>query len=584
MSPLGVIWTTLSRSQRRRFVVLQFLSVLMASSTVLGLAAVMVFLAVLADPALIDGHAPLRVLQDLVGGTSQEFMRLLGAAFSLVLISSAVLNVLGTRAAGRFAYSVGDRIREVLFAGYLRRDYLFHVRVGAGRLMDNVLNQSDRVTLTLLNGQLLFTNAVLTLLVVVSIAVVNPVVAAVGVLSLGGGYLVFYRLVRHRLAAHGRLQASLGAERIAVVEQSLFGIKYLLTSRAQPWVDQRLAAVTRAMSGSMAETQFIGRFPKYVLECLAGVALIACALFVSRGAANGAWLAQLSFFGLAGFRLLPAIQQIYAALVILRNNRPAIDNIAAELLSHPQAPATDTSAPAPISLQQAIELDAVSFRYAPHARRVLDEVSLRIAAGSVVGITGESGSGKTTLVDLVLGLLSPENGRIDIDGRRLEDATVPGWQASVGYVPQDVMILDASVRENIAFGLAPGEIDEARVREAAAGAGAAGFIESLPGGYAARLSANGANLSGGQRQRIGIARALYRRPVFLVLDEATNALDRDSERVVIDAVIRNRGARTLLIVAHGAALIDACDRVYELREGTLRERVPPLVPVRAAHE
>jgi len=584
MSPLGVIWRTLSRSQRRRFVVLQFVAVLMASSTVLGLAAVMLFLAVLADPSLIAGHALLRGLHRFVGGTPREFMLVLGAAFSLVLILSAVLNVLGTRAAGHFSYSVGDRIRGVLFAEYLRRDYLFHVRAGAGRLMDNVLNQSDRVTLTLLNGQLLFTNAVLTLLVVVSIAVVNPLVAAVGVLSLGGGYLVFYRLVRHRLARHGRLQARLGAERIAVVEQSLFGIKYLLTSRAQPWVDQRLAAVTRAMSGSVADTQFIGRFPKYVLECLAGVALIACAIFVSGGTASGAWLAQLSFFGLAGFRLLPAIQQIYAALVILRNNRPAIDNIAAELAGRSEVPEAGASVPERISLQEGIQLDAVSFRYAPHASRVLDEVSLRIAAGSVVAITGESGCGKTTLVDLVLGLLSPESGRIEIDGRRLEEATVPGWQACVGYVPQDVMILDASVRENIAFGLAPGDIDDARVQEAAAGAGAAGFIESLPDGYAARLSANGANLSGGQRQRIGIARALYRRPVFLVLDEATNALDCDSERVIIDTVVRNGGARTLLIVAHGAALIEACDRVYELREGKLRPRATPWVPVRAAHE
>jgi HlyD family secretion protein len=181
---------------------------------------------------------------------------------------------------------------------------------------------------------------------------------------------------------------------------------------------------------------------------------------------------------------------------------------------------------------------------------------------------------------VTLGLLVPSGGHIMVDGRPLA-VQRPAWQRSIGYVPQLVALLDASVRENIAFGVDAAAIDDARVREAARQAGAAEFIEALSGGYGARVS--GGSLSGGQRQRLGIARALYREPALLVLDEATGSLDAATERAIVDAVIRNRGGRTVVVVAHGGAAIDACDRVYELRNGVLRERAPPVSRAGHAH-
>jgi ABC-type multidrug transport system fused ATPase/permease subunit len=575
MHALAIIWRVLTPAQRRWFVALQFVSLLMAASTVVGLAAVMTFLAVLADPTLIDTHAALHWMWQALDTPRREFVIALGGGFIALLVVSAVVNVLGSRVMGRFAYAVGDRIREVLFAGYLRRDYLFHAQVGAGRLSDHVLNQASRVTITLLHGQQLVTNAVLTLLVVASIAVVSPWVAVGGALGIAGGYFLFYRVIRRRIGRHGRLQADLSIERVALVEQAFHGIKYLLVAGAQDSFDKRFAAVTRTLSHSFADAQFIGQLPKYVLECVAGAGLIACAAFVSGGSAGSAWIAQLSFIGFAGFRLLPAFQQMYLAFVIVRGNRAAIEDVAAEL-AHGVVPVVE---PLPRvarepALVRGVDLIGVSFQYSPAAPRVLDDASLHIPAGAVTGIVGASGCGKTTLVDLVLGLLEPVGGRIEIDGKTLDARRVPAWQRCIGYVPQDVLILHGPVRENIAFGVDPSEIDDARVREVARLAGAAAFIEALPGGYAARISGVGGGLSGGQRQRIGIARALYREPSLLVLDEATNSLDADTERAIIDTVIRNRGAQTVLIVAHGGAVIDACDQVFELRDGALRERPP----------
>jgi ATP-binding cassette, subfamily B, bacterial PglK len=263
--------------------------------------------------------------------------------------------------------------------------------------------------------------------------------------------------------------------------------------------------------------------------------------------------------------------------VVVRSNRHAIESLASELGSavyEPRVPESprSKSAPAPV---RAVELTGVSFQFSPGTPRVLDNVTLRIPAGTAIGIIGESGSGKTTLVDLIVGLIRPTSGRIEVDGENLDARRVPAWQQSIGYVPQDVMILDASVRENIAFGVAPGEIDDARVREVARQAGALEFIEALPGAFAAAAAGSGGGLSGGQRQRIAIARALYNEPALVVLDEATNSLDAETERAIIDTVVRNRGSRTVVVIAHGAAVIDACDRVYELRGGTLQDRGAP---------
>lgn len=582
---LAVIWAVLTKALRRRFVLLQLVALLMAVSTVIGLAAVMAFLAVLADPTLIESHSVLNSLWRALDLTTRGFHLVLGGGFIALLFLSAIINVLGSLAMGRFAYSVGDRIREVLFAEYLQRDYLFHAREGAARLTHNVLYQADRVSSTLFNGQVLITNAVLTLLVVVSIAVVNLTVALTGVLAIAGSYFLVYRMMRRRVARNGRLQSKLGVERAAVVEQAFHGIKYLLVARAQDSFSTRLATATHSMSHTLADTQFIGQFPKYILECVAGAALIACAAFVSGGSGGGVWLAQLSFIGFAGFRLLPAFQQMYNAIVVVRAHRSAIENLVSQLEGGIHIPRVEQQLPqsGKTRLLRSVELAGVSYRYSPESPLVLDNANLRIAAGAAIGIVGASGCGKTTLVDLILGLLVPSGGRIEIDGEELDPRHLAEWQRAIGYVPQGVMILDASVRENIAFGVDSGEIDDARVRVVAAQAGASEFIEALPGGYAARIAGMGGTLSGGQLQRIGIARALYREPSLLILDEATNSLDAETERAVIDTVVRNRGARTILIVAHGHAVIDACDRVYELRDGALHDR-PSMTRLRRAAE
>jgi len=574
MNVLWRAWRILTTAERRQCMALQLLSLVMGLATVAGIAAVMPFFAVLGDPSLTGSNGLLRALHDLVPWLdTRGFTVFLGCGFIVLLLTSSALNLAGTVAMTRFAYRVGDRLRTQLFARYLARDYLFHVRNAGSVLGSRVLYQSDRVTGLLQSGFVFVSNLVMGLFIAASLAIVDWRVAVLGVLLFGACYAAVYAAVRKRLLANGERQSRAGAERVAVVEQALAGIKDLLLSQGQAPFVRRLGAAASSISRAASNTQLIGLAPRYLLESLAGVTLIAAALLLSRGTASGSWLGTLTFFAVAGYRLLPAIQQAYFGFVTVRGNQNAFDEVARDLEPANAAGDTQRAAGAPAGLpRNSVELRDVSFRYQAGAAAVVDHLSLSIAAGSAVAFVGANGSGKTTTADLVVALLQPDAGEIRIDGEPLGAANREAWQRCVAYVPQQIFILDADVRENIAFGIERAAVDEARLHEAARLAGAQDFINRLPRGYDEPLGARGTRLSGGQRQQIGLARALYREPTFLVLDEATSSLDADAAQAVVELLGRLRGRCTVLAITHHPGIASACDVQLEFREGRIVAR------------
>jgi ABC-type multidrug transport system fused ATPase/permease subunit len=570
MKTLLASWRLLTTGERRRGCLLAALSLLMAASTVAGLAALMPFFAALAEPALLDRHASLVSLREISGLTeSREFLIALGVGFLIALLLSNALNLAGNLAIARYCYRVGDRLRVALFEGYLRRDFLFHARTGGARLAAAVSYESDRVIGALQAMFTLATNSLMILLIAISIAIVDARMAGVVLPVLGASYALVYGISRRRLLENGRVQSAAGTERVAVIEQGLGAIREILLTRAQRPFASRLGAASDTISRAATSTLLIGQYPRHLLECIAGAGLVSAALLLSgRGAPLASWLPALTFAGVASFRLLPALQQSYHALVTLRAHAAAVAANAADLHVSPTADPPPASPEWRERPRQSVELIDVSFGYGPDAPPVLTHFSLRIPAGSAVALVGVNGSGKTTVADLVLGLLRPQAGRVAIDGVTLDEASVPAWQRRVACVPQAIYLLDATVRENIAFSTP--EIDDARVREAARLAGALPFIEMLPGRLGARLGAGGQRLSGGQRQLIGIARALYRDPALLVLDEATSSLDGVAEAGIAQVIRRLRGERTLLVIAHRPATVAACDEAWEMAEGRCR--------------
>jgi len=583
------IWSLLDARERRSCLALQLLAATMALGTVAGLAAVMPFFAVLADPSLIGRNVALNWLHATTGHLDeQRFLVLLGAAFLALLLVSSALNLLGAAAMTRFAHRIGDRLRIELFDSYLQRDYPFHVRRGGAALASVVLHQADRVTAMVHAAAMLTSNVLTITLIFASITLVDAAVSALVLLSFGLSYATVYALARRRLLANGRVQAEAGTERVAVVEQGLAGIKDVLLSQSQREFTRRFARASHAISRAAANVQLVGQAPRHLLECVAGIALVVAALVLVR-APGGQWLAGLTFIAFAAYRLLPALQQAYFALVTLRANQPALDAIAADMASRPPLPAAEQAVHRAPHRCAAVELFDVSFRYDGDSPRVLEGLSLRIAAGSVVAFTGPNGTGKTTTADLLSGLLTPDTGRIEIDGEPLNPQTRETWRQNLACVPQHVFLMDASVRDNIALGAGSDRRDDARLHEAARLAGAHVFIEALPRRFEQRLGNRGARLSGGQRQLLGLARALYRRPAFLVLDEVDSSLDAQSAEHLAIVLTRLRGICTVVVITHDERLLNVCDCRFEFDSGgVVRIETPPqafaaaVVPLRGA--
>ena len=576
MSVLLALWRLLDRQQRRQLLRLQLLSVVMALSTVGGIAAVFPFFTALADPKAIEHNAVLRtVLQRVHFDNDDSFVIALGIAFAAVVVVANAVSLFGFLAINRFAFRVGDTLYVRLFNEYMHREYEFHTRSNSSLLATRVLQETARVTSGILQqGLILVSNLVTIVCIAASIVFVNPIVAVGAIVGLGSSYAVIYMTARRRLLRNGQVEGRYHAERTQTVNESFVAIKEVTLAQARDFFVQRFAEQCRSVSQATCNTLVISQSPRYVLECITVSCLVGAALYLrSRTDPVGPWMAQLSFVAFAAYRLLPALQQAFSAIVKIRAERPAFASVGADLERARSDGRTTRIATSDQvwrgSPRSEIRLCEVSFRHEPNRPAAVSSVSLTIPAGAIVGLVGLNGSGKTTLLDLVSGLLVPHSGHIEVDGIHLNHANRAAWQSAVAYVPQHVFLFDATLAENIALGIPPARIDRERLEAAVRLARLTECVASLPNRYQELLGERGCRLSGGQRQRLAIARALYRDASLLILDEATSALDTTAEGEIVEMLDALRPNRTILMVAHRTGALRRCDLIFELDNGRI---------------
>jgi len=392
---------------------------------------------------------------------------------------------------------------------------------------------------------------------------------------IGAVYALVYTGVRNFLLQIGKERLAANKERFLLAQEATGGIKQVKVMGLEGEYIRRFRKSALSFAKHQVSSATIGLLPRYVLELVifGGMLFLIMLLLVVRGEGNfEAILPLLGVFAVAGYRLLPALQQIFQSLTKLRFHRPALDRIFDDLAANGRSEISipNVSISQRLGLRESLELTDVAFTY-PHAvRPALQHVTITIPANTTLGLVGPTGAGKSTFVDLVLGLLQAQHGLVHVDGVPITKTNVRAWQRSIGYVPQRIFLTDDTVARNIAFGVPEAKIDMDAVKDAAQIADLHTFISGeLPDGYQSMIGECGVRLSGGQRQRLGIARALYHTPDVLVLDEATSSLDNITERSVMDAIHNLGHKKTIILVAHRLTTVKLCDQILLFEDGRI---------------
>jgi len=561
---------------RKRLAIVFIFSLAQGAFQVIGVSSILPFLALAADPGKFrESAAGKWLLSQSASLSDGQLLMVTGIFALLMLFVSNGINIAAEVNRSHYARGFAHWLRSGLLHKIASRPYAYFLRRNSGVLLKKVNNDvnqyTNQVLLPLLDS---FARAITVLFLLLTLLVVDPGVALGASALFGVFYFGLFRFLgkRRREISSGVKLSGRGIMRES--QQLLGGIKPIKVHRAEEPFMENFRRHSEKQAKLMAWMPLYQNGPRYLIEPLAFGALVVLVLIYSaRGQDLISLLPTLGVMALAGYRLLPSVQLLYGQATIVSTTLHTLDEVYEEFVAvekelAPEIDETKTrfTAPPPLEWHTAITLENLGFQYPGTARPVIENLSLTIPRNSSLGIVGATGSGKSTLVDLILGLHQPTSGYILIDGVPLTPENRRAWRGGIGYVPQDIFLIDDTLVANIAFGAPKERVDPNRLREAAAAAQILDFIESLPKQWESRVGERGVRLSGGQRQRIGLARALYHQPSLLILDEATSALDVETEAEVMKAINTLSGSITMLIIAHRLSTIEGCSAKLNLSE------------------
>lgn len=566
------LWVNIPSNRRRQLALLMVLTVFSSFAEIVSIGTILPFLGVLSDPARVFNHpGAQKLLYVLEIYDSSQLITPLAVAFGLSAVISGVMRILLLKASTRLTFATGADLSISIYRRTLYQPYSVHMSRNSSEVIAGISNKTTAVIYGVILPILtIASSGIMLILVMVALVSVDPVIAITAFGGFGAIYAVIVRQSRHRLLDASESIAHKSTQVVKSMQEGLGGIRDILIDGNQDAYCDIYREADIALRRSQESNQFINQSPRYVMEAL-GMALIAGLAYLLAREPGGIAKAipVLGALALGAQRLLPILQQIYASWSSIQGSQASLRDTLG-LLDQPLPDYEYCGLARPIPYLHSMSLRKVSFRYDPEGPWVLKGVDLEISKGSRIGIIGTTGSGKSSLLDIVMGLLQPTEGELAIDGVPIDKHNIRPWQLHIAHVPQTIFLSDATLAENIAFGIPPSDIDYDRVRWAAQKAQIAGTIESWGEQYHTRVGERGARLSGGQRQRIGIARALYKQADVIVFDEATSALDNDTERAVMEAIESLGNELTIFMVAHRLTTLNHCTQLVELADGVIQ--------------
>jgi ABC-type multidrug transport system fused ATPase/permease subunit len=565
------LWNKFSRRRRRQFGLIMVLMLVSAFAEVIALGAVLPFLGILTAPEKVFNHPGVADLALAWGINSADQLVLpLTAMFAALALIAGVIRILLLWASTRIAYASGADISIEVYRRALYQPYQVHLARSSSEVISGITNKAGGAANVLQLLLTLVSSIVLLLTIMFALFAIDPMVASVSAVGFGASYGLITWVSRQRLRRNSQRIAYEQTQVLKALQEGLGGIRDVLLDSTQPLYCDIFRQADQPLRRAQASNIFIGGSPRFAMEALGMVLIAALAYALSRQAGGiGSALPVLGALALGAQRLLPALQQIYSSWANIVGSHASLADVIL-LLDQPLPADLLQPSPGPLLFKDGIRFNAVRFRYTSDGPWVLDGLDLNIPMGALVGFVGSTGSGKSTTLDLMMGLLKPTEGRVLVDGQPINGDRARAWQKTIAHVPQNIYLSDATLAENIAFGVPPDTIDMDRVQQAARQAQIADFIESSPEGYQAFAGERGIRLSGGQRQRIGIARALYKQARVLIFDEATSALDNATEQSVMAAIEGLGSSITILLIAHRLTTVQRCDIIVELEHGRVR--------------
>ena len=561
------LWHHISPRRRGQFGLLLILMIVASFAEIISIGAVIPFLAVLTAPERIFQLPIVQPVITFLGLTSSSQLLLpLTITFGLAAIFSGSIRLFLLWSSTRLSYATGADLSISIYRRTLYQPYSVHVARNSSEIISGITNKTGVVIASLTNGLNFISSAIILLAILITLISVDPVIALAAFGGFGLLYGLIIKVTRKNLLANSQRISLEQTRVIKSLQEGLGGIRDVLIDGSQAIYCQIYRNSDLPMRRAQGNNLFVSSSPRYALEAL-GMMLIAVLAYVLARQPDGIARAipVLGALALGAQRMLPILQQAYGSWSSIQGYRASLKD-ALELLDQPLPDYVDKAPAKPLPFREQILLRSLSFRYTSQTPWVLKNLNLSIVKGSRIGFIGMTGSGKSTLLDIVMGLLSPTDGTLKVDGQLIDAGNNRAWQAHIAHVPQAIYLADSTIEENIAFGIPKEKIDHNRVKQAAQQAQIADIIETWPKKYQTYVGERGIRLSGGQRQRIGIARALYKQADIIIFDEATSALDNETEQAVMQSIESLGNDLTVLIIAHRLTTLKNCTQIVELAD------------------
>jgi ABC-type multidrug transport system fused ATPase/permease subunit len=562
----------LSSAEKKKLIILMFMILIMALIDMLGVASIMPFMAVLVNPELIETNKILAEMYVYSRSADKEsFFFLLGLIVFFILVFSLFFKGVTAYFQIRFAMMCEYTIGKKFIEGYIYQPYVWFLNRNSAELGKNILSEVQTVILNVVMPFItIFSQGAVVIAIFLLLLFIDTLLSLSVCFFLGVFYFGIYKTMSRKLSAIGQSRLDANEGRFKAVIETFAASKEIKIGNHEDFCIKRFSNPAKIYAKQQIKAEIISTLPRFVFESIAfgGLMLVILYLMNNKGNFSNS-IPIVTLYAFAGYRLMPALQFIYRAVSQIRFAEPSLNFLHNDLIKLKKLNLSHKNFNI-VKFEKDIQLKNVVFKYPNSENLVLEKLSLKILAKNVVALVGKTGSGKTTIVDLIMSIIDPLSGTLEVDGKIINGNNCKSWQKIIGYVPQQIYLANDTIEANIAFGVDVDKIDFSEIKRSAKIANLHEFVTNqLPEGYKTFIGERGVRLSGGQRQRIGIARALYNNPKILIMDEATSALDSLTEKKIMQTINELRNDITIIIIAHRLSTVRECDQIYLVDNGKI---------------